>query len=359
MMLGGGGGGEGAGRAGGRTVQVLRVSQRLHKLELRLPQLACALGAGRVGQRARARCCTSKRSFSDPTSSEEDAIKQSLRRRALVWARSIAAGASSRCRESVPADHKPTASGAEKLSLRGPQLFSVGPHAELTQLHQALQSERAPPQQRAMDPFSSIHDTLPGAEGAKKSSTAKDEPKLSITELVSKARRQSKIEEEDIDEEDRERRENSRNSDYLHDMTAHEGHAHAVFCLAFHPEGRLLLSASGDKTVKLWDLQTHKVLATFPEHEQWVYSVAFMHKSMAFATGCDDGRVRIFDNHSEPINHETGWKLTCDLGQGGKHDAANGHRAGVQSVDVSRDDAYVVSGSADMTIKVCALILPP
>ena len=28
---------EGAGRAGGRTVQVLRVSQRLHKLELRLP----------------------------------------------------------------------------------------------------------------------------------------------------------------------------------------------------------------------------------------------------------------------------------------------------------------------------------
>jgi WD40 repeat protein len=210
-----------------------------------------------------------------------------------------------------------------------------------------------------MDPFSSIHDTLPGAEGAKKSSTAKDEPKLSITELVSKARRQSKIEDEDIDEEDRERRENSRNSDYLHDMTAHEGHAHAVFCLAFHPEGRLLLSASGDKTVKLWDLQTHKVLATFPEHDQWVYSVAFMHKSMAFATGCDDGRVRIYDNHSEPINHETGWKLTCDLGQGGKHDAANGHRAGVQSVDVSRDDAYVVSGSADMTIKVCALILPP
>ena len=78
--------------------------------------------------------------------------------------------------------------------------------------------------------------------------------------------------------------------------------------------------------------------------------VAFMHHSMAFATGCDDGRVRIYENDAQPINHETGWKLICDLGD--KHDAANGHRAGVQSVDVSRDDSYVLSASADMTIKV-------
>ena len=212
--------------------------------------------------------------------------------------------------------------------------------------------------ERAMDPFFSIHDALPGSEGDKKPSMPKTESKMSITELVSKARKQSKIEDDDVDEEDRERKENSNKSDYLHDMTAHEGHAHAVFCVAFHPEGHLLLSASGDKTVKLWDLQTHKVLSTFTEHEQWVYSVAFMHHSMAFATGCDDGRVRIYENHSdEPVNHETGWKLICDLGQGGKHDAANGHRAGVQSVDVSRDDAYVVSASADMTIKVRALRL--
>ena len=198
-----------------------------------------------------------------------------------------------------------------------------------------------------MDPFLQVNDVLPGADGAKKSSMPKSEPKLSITELVSKARKQSKIEEQDNEDDERERRESNRQHDILHDMTAHEGHAHAVFCVAFHPEGRLLLSASGDKTVKLWDLQTHRVLTTFTEHEQWVYSVAFFHNMMAFATGCDDGRVRIYENKSEdPVNHETGWNLECDLGQGGKHDPANGHRAGVQSVDVSRDDAYVVSASA-------------
>ena len=211
-----------------------------------------------------------------------------------------------------------------------------------------------------MDPFLQVNDVLPGADGAKKSSMPKSEPKLSITELVSKARKQSKIEEQDNEDDERERRESNRQHDILHDMTAHEGHAHAVFCVAFHPEGRLLLSASGDKTVKLWDLQTHRVLTTFTEHEQWVYSVAFFHNTMAFATGCDDGRVRIYENKSEdPVNHETGWNLECDLGQGGKHDPANGHRAGVQSVDVSRDDAYVVSASADMTIKVRALTLTP
>jgi len=210
-----------------------------------------------------------------------------------------------------------------------------------------------------MDPFLQVNDVLPGADGAKKSSMPKSEPKLSITELVSKARKQSKIEEQDNEDDERERRESNRQHDMLHDITAHEGHSHAVFCVAFHPEGRLLLSASGDKTVKLWDLQTHRVLTTFTEHEQWVYSVAFFHNTMAFATGCDDGRVRVYENKTDPINHETGWNLECDLGQGGKHDPANGHRAGVQSVDVSRDDAYVVSASADMTIKVRALTLTP
>ena len=47
--------------------------------------------------------------------------------------------------------------------------------------------------------------------------------------------------------------------------------------------------------------------------------VCFFHHSMAFATGCDDGRVRVWKNNTEPVNHETGWTLDADLG-GPKHD---------------------------------------
>ena len=145
------------------------------------------------------------------------------------------------------------------------------------------------------------------------------------------------------------RRQNKQLKLDLHEIEKHEGHTHAVFCVSFHPSGRMLLTASADKTVKLWDLQSRKVLNTFYEHEQWVYSCYFFHHSMAFATGCDDGRVRIWENQTSPINHETGWKMTCDLG--GKDDSANGHRAGVHSVSVSVDDTYIVSGGADTNIK--------
>lgn len=171
-----------------------------------------------------------------------------------------------------------------------------------------------------MEPFS-VHEALPGAAGASKSSmpkTTDTAQKLSFMEVMSKAAKQAKLDDE-MEDEDTDRKEKSH--DYLTDFTAHEGHSHAVFCVAFHPEGRLLLSASGDKTVKLWDLQacdaprkseatqrrdgrsprlgtvpgyrdwrpacpphrcrlspmspwqTTKVLATFIEHEQWVYSV--------------------------------------------------------------------------------------
>lgn len=175
-------------------------------------------------------------------------------------------------------------------------------------------------------------------------------------DVLSAATKQSKAEAEDLEfeEAEREKKEKSRLDDYLHDFTAHEGHNHAVFCVSFSPDGRLLLSASGDKTVKIWDLQTRKVLHTFKEHEQWVYSVCFFHHSMAFATGCDDGRVRVWKNNTEPVNHETGWTLDADLG-GPKHDQSNKHKAGVQSVDISTDDSYVASASADTDIKLWRL----
>ena len=40
------------------------------------------------------------------------------------------------------------------------------------------------------------------------------------------------------------------------------GHAEAVLCVSFSPDGKQLASGSGDTTVRLWDLNTETPLFT-------------------------------------------------------------------------------------------------
>jgi RNA polymerase sigma factor (sigma-70 family) len=52
-------------------------------------------------------------------------------------------------------------------------------------------------------------------------------------------------------------------------------HGGPVWCVAFAPDGKTLVSGSNDKTARLWDVATGKELQRFDDKLTWVKSVAF------------------------------------------------------------------------------------
>jgi WD40 repeat protein len=54
-----------------------------------------------------------------------------------------------------------------------------------------------------------------------------------------------------------------------------EGHNNLIRCLAFHPDGRRLITGSDDSTAKLWDLETRQELLTLGNHTHGVHGAAF------------------------------------------------------------------------------------
>jgi WD40 repeat protein len=58
-------------------------------------------------------------------------------------------------------------------------------------------------------------------------------------------------------------------------MRTLKGHTSIVRSVAFNGDGKMLASASEDKTIKLWDISTMKCVMTLEGHTNEVLSVAF------------------------------------------------------------------------------------
>jgi WD40 repeat protein len=75
-------------------------------------------------------------------------------------------------------------------------------------------------------------------------------------------------------------------------------HGDAVWAVAFSPDGETILTGSGDKTARLWDVASHLPLAPPFRHQEDVRAVAFSPDNRMILTGSLDQTARLWDVHS-------------------------------------------------------------
>jgi WD40 repeat protein len=113
-------------------------------------------------------------------------------------------------------------------------------------------------------------------------------------------------------------------------------HADWVLGLAFTPDGQRLLTASRDKTAKLFDLAKQETIATIPDHQAAVHGVAVRSDgSTAYSVGAD----RMLWS----------WTLTPDKMTKKR---STGHGAEVTNVLPHASAPYVFTASADKSVRI-------
>lgn len=154
------------------------------------------------------------------------------------------------------------------------------------------------------------------------------------------------------------------------------GHTSGVYSIAFSPKSTLLVSASLDNTLRIWDLANSSNNQTISYHNSYVYSVAFSADNRWIASGGGDNiiHLRLENNYRKTLyGHKRSilalafsfnnlwlasgsedktvriWSLV-DFNDNSNNKTLSGHTKSVCSVSFSNDNKWLASGSCDNTI---------
>jgi hypothetical protein len=110
-------------------------------------------------------------------------------------------------------------------------------------------------------------------------------------------------------------------------------HEDEVIQAAFSPDGKRILTASADKSAKLWDAVTGKLIGTFI-HQNSVYRAVFSPDGTHILTASADNTAKLWDAVS------------------GKLIASFDHQDSVRWAEFSRDGSRILTASWDQTAKI-------
>ncbi|MGX9118188.1 WD40 domain-containing protein [Mesorhizobium sp. BHbsci] len=159
--------------------------------------------------------------------------------------------------------------------------------------------------------------------------------------------------------------------------TQPDGHRDAVVWLAVAPDGQSILSASTDRTIKLWDIDGKRLIRTLGVHKDMARTALFLPDGARALTAGDDGEIvlrqlsdgavlHVFssgqnggvnklaispDGKRAVSGHETGRVIVWDIENGSVLHVTPGHDWSISGVAVSPDGTRAVSGSIEGTLK--------
>ena len=124
-------------------------------------------------------------------------------------------------------------------------------------------------------------------------------------------------------------------SSFFARVNAPHSHDGVILQLAFAANERFIVSASNDKTLRIWGYHTGELKRTLIGHEEAVNTCAISPDSQIIASGSDDKTIKLWR-----FDHSYAYQTFI------------GDRAAVNSLAFSNDGQYLISGGSDKTIKI-------
>lgn len=118
-------------------------------------------------------------------------------------------------------------------------------------------------------------------------------------------------------------------------LTVLSGHEAKVNSAAYSPDGTRIVTASNDKTARVWDVATGAPLSVLAGHDSYLYFAAFSPDGSRVVTASDDRTARVWDARSAA-------QLVV----------LSGHDDQVVSAAYSPDGSRIVTASTDKTARI-------
>ncbi|MQL95166.1 hypothetical protein Taro_027828 [Colocasia esculenta] len=141
---------------------------------------------------------------------------------------------------------------------------------------------------------------------------------------------------------------NPKTGENIHVVKGHPYHTAGLTCLAITPDSTLAITGSQDGSVHIVNITTGKAISSLIAHSDSVECIGlssrfmggvtcllWLGKSQFIATGCVDGKIRLWDSLS-----------------GNCRKTFHGHTDVIQSLAISADEEHLVSCSLDGTARV-------